>query len=261
MPGIFNTLFRYREKKSPDKLGLYPEAVDISAMPERRYLWTSRILVIFAAINISITMALASTIFVLLPLRGAKPSLFSVNQDHFKLERIQPQEKTANMQDLITEMHIEEYIKLRHEIPESPAKLYELWGDNSRLSWLSSSSVFSAFKQKATFTLINDFIINKLRRKVEFDWIVPQTKSFWSAQFRTIISSPRHEKPQILIWRAYLRVKYDTIPAEKTDYLLNNSFGFRVTQYSLSYLGTPEQSAGYLETAKDLTLKTIDSEN
>ena len=40
MLDIFQTIFKYREKKSPDQLGFYPEKVHVSAMPERRYLWT-----------------------------------------------------------------------------------------------------------------------------------------------------------------------------------------------------------------------------
>ena len=82
---LLNTLFRYSEKKSPDKLGRFPERVDIAAMPERRYLWTSRLLVIFSAISICLTMMLASTIYVLLPQRGARPRLYNTNASFSKL--------------------------------------------------------------------------------------------------------------------------------------------------------------------------------
>ena len=80
---IFKTIFKYKEKESPDKLGKYPEAVHVNAMPERRYLWTSRILVIISSISISLSMMLASTVYLLLPQRGAapycKPTTISVN--------------------------------------------------------------------------------------------------------------------------------------------------------------------------------------
>ena len=56
---IFNTVFKYKEKSSPDKLGVYPERVHIKAMPERRYLWSSRVLVIMAVFSICLNMILA----------------------------------------------------------------------------------------------------------------------------------------------------------------------------------------------------------
>ena len=70
---IFHTIFKYREKESPDKLGLYPERVHVNAMPERRYLWTSRILVILAAISMSINMMLALTVYLLVPKERVSP--------------------------------------------------------------------------------------------------------------------------------------------------------------------------------------------
>ena len=63
---IFNTIFKYKEKQSPDQLGLYPERVHVEAMPERRYLWTSRVLVILSCLSISFNMMLAATIYLLL---------------------------------------------------------------------------------------------------------------------------------------------------------------------------------------------------
>ncbi len=68
---IFQTIFKYKEKVTPDKLRFYPEKVHTNAIPERRYLWTSRFLVIFSCISISISMMLASAIYVLLPQRQA----------------------------------------------------------------------------------------------------------------------------------------------------------------------------------------------
>ena len=70
---IFNTVFKYKEKQSPDQLGFYPERVHVNAMPERRYLWTSRVLVILACLSICLNMMLAATIYLLLPQRTVQP--------------------------------------------------------------------------------------------------------------------------------------------------------------------------------------------
>ena len=76
---IFNTVFKYKEKSSPDKLGVYPERVHIKAMPERRYLWSSRVLVIMAVFSICLNMILACTIYLLLPQRSSAPRLLFLN--------------------------------------------------------------------------------------------------------------------------------------------------------------------------------------
>ena len=86
MLDIIQTIFKYREKKSPDQLGYYPERVHVNAMPERRYLWTSRLLVIISCLSISVSMMLASAIYLLLPQRGVKKDLLKLaNENAVKL--------------------------------------------------------------------------------------------------------------------------------------------------------------------------------
>ena len=161
---LLNTLFRYREKKSPDKLGRFPERVDIAAMPERRYLWTSRLLVIFSAISICLTMMLASTIYVLLPQRGARPRLYNTNASFSKLERVKPAETTVPAMDLLTESYIEKYIKLRHEVPTSQFELLTRWALDSEFYQLSSSRVYGSFANKATYDQVAKLVERQLVR-------------------------------------------------------------------------------------------------
>ena len=79
MVSILGTLFKYKEKESPDILGYFPERVHVDAFPERRYLWTSRFLVIATCLSICLNMALASVIFSLLPEQHVEPRLFRIN--------------------------------------------------------------------------------------------------------------------------------------------------------------------------------------
>ena len=62
---ILSALFHYRDKKSPDKLGRYPGDFHTKAFPERRYLWTSRLLVIFAVLSIGFNMMLVMVHYIL----------------------------------------------------------------------------------------------------------------------------------------------------------------------------------------------------
>ena len=116
MLDIFYTVFKFKEKESPDKLGLYPERAHTQAMPERRYLWSSRILVILAVISMSITMMLALTIYLMLPQKTVYPRLLQINKYFSQLELVQPAERRILVTDLIAEQHISEYITLRNSI-------------------------------------------------------------------------------------------------------------------------------------------------
>ena len=49
-----------------------------------------------------------------------------------------------------------------------------------------------------------------------------------------------------------MRIDYNDIDLEKRDGLVENPFGFKITKYSLSYVGTPEKPVSYLETAKKI---------
>lgn len=250
MLGIFNTLFRYREKKSPDRLGRFPEMVNIEAMPERRYLWTSRVLVILGVLSMCLTMMLAMTIYVLLPQRRTAARLITSNKYFSELENVEPLEKNARVSDLITEQHIEKYIKLRHEIPKSQADLLYRWSPDSEFYWLSSIGVFQDFSSKATYDVVSGFIKQGLVREVEMEWARPVNGNLWQVQFHTINTTPQNPEPLVIVWRAYIRVEYIDVDLDERRGLKENPYGFKVRNYSLAYVGKPSQPRSYLETAK-----------
>jgi len=256
---FFSTLFRYREKKSPDILGLYPERVHINAMPERRYLWTSRIMVIIGVFNICITMMLALTIYILLPQRKSLPALYQVDNESYSLKPSVPAEINKTPPSLLSEELIGKYIKLRHEIPNSYAELIYRWDKSSEFFQLSTLGTYQKFIYKMDYNAVMKLIDKQVIRKVETDWIKQLTDELWLAQFRTITTSKDYPDPQTVTWRAYLRVYYVDIknnPDEEEgvrsyDYTFN-PYGFRVKGYSLGYAGAPEASAHYMEIAKDV---------
>ena len=252
MLDIFQTIFRYREKKSPDKLGFYPEKVHVGAMPERRYLWTSRILVILSCLSICITIMLACSIYVLLPQRSAYPLLLQTNNYFSRLEMTDVSERTIPVQDLIAEQYIEEYILLRHVISDDYDELVARWSAGSPLYWMSSNKVFQSFATNDVKNNILQFRMRSLKRLVEVEWIKPISKTFWQAQFITMDYYPGNEEPIVNIWRVYLRVVFTNINFSNKDQRVYNPFGFLVLNYSVSYVGTPEEPRSYLNTAKDL---------
>lgn len=246
MLGIFRTVFKYREKESPDVLGRYPELVHVSAMPERRYLWTSRILVILACVSISINMMLAATMYLMLPQRSVYPQFLTINKYFSELERIEPDELAIQVTDLVLEQHITEYIIFRYLVTEDYDELMTRWDKGGLVYWYSDSSVYQNFAENDVRFNIMMFRERRLKRNVEIDWVRPLGRWLWQAQFKTIDYLPG-EAPEINIWRANLRVSFVDMQLKRKDTALLNPFGFTVMNFSLGYQGVPGSSASYME--------------
>lgn len=255
---ILANLFRCRDKKSPDKLGKYPQDFHVSSLPERRYLWTSRTFAIFAVVSFCLNIMLTLVLYVLLPQKSAGTSFFTANQNSYSLEKALPAYNNVYFRDLLTEKYIAEYIKMRHGIPISSADLFYRWDTNSLFYWYSGSRCYYGFVNKLDQNQLKSFIRMKMKRSVEIDQIKKLSGNLWLAQFRTITSTKNHPEPDVIIWRAYLRIaylefdKYENIENDDRDKLnyTSNPFGFKVISYSLAYAGKPQQADDYLTTAK-----------
>ncbi len=249
---IFHTIFKYKEKESPDVLGKYPERVHVNAMPERRYLWASRLLVILSCLSISLSMMLASAIYVMLPQRTARPRLLHENKDFSILELTQRDEKSIAVEDLIAEQFIQQYIFLRHVISNDYDEIVNRWKRGSALYWLSSRNVFMNFENSDVKYNLMQFRQSSMTRMVSVQWVRPLTKGLWQAQFTTLDYYPGNEEPQLNIWRAYLRVVFTEIPFRSRDDRTKNPFGFMVLNYSLAYVGAPSNVQEYLKEMENL---------
>lgn len=252
MLDLFNTVFRFKENKSPDKLGKYPEAVHTLAFPERRYLWTSRLLVIFSSISISLNLILVSSIYLMLPQRTAYPLLLQKDKNFTQLSPVERQEKAIAIADLLTESLVEEYIYMRHVITDDYDEMMSRWGRGSRVYWMSSPNIYTAFISNDVEKNIRNSQLTGIVRLVETEWIRPTSRGFWQAQFITIDYYPEQKEPIINIWRAYIRAALAPIPYENKSLREQNPFGFLVTNYALSYVGTPGDPQSYLNTAKEV---------
>ncbi|MBP3403195.1 MAG: hypothetical protein J6L82_04720, partial [Alphaproteobacteria bacterium] len=88
---IFKFLFSKVDESSNDKLGAYPEKVHVGAMPERRYLKTSRIMALLSAGLLCVTIMLAFIIYLITPLLRSEPMLLAIDKRFYKLEPVQTQ--------------------------------------------------------------------------------------------------------------------------------------------------------------------------
>lgn len=263
---LFSTIFRYRDKKSPDRLGLYPEKFHLPSFPERRYLWTSRILVIFAVLSFCITIMLTMVVYLLLPQKDAIPIFYRSNLQSFSLEKVQPQRIKVSYQDMLTEKYIEDYIEMRHAIPKSSADLYYKWDTSSLFYWYSGLNNYYKFIHKINKEQLRSFMRQQMKRFVDIKKITKISNDFWIAEFTTTTTTKNIPEPNTIRWKAYMRIRYlefdkyedlEKTEEEKKNYI-SNPFGFKVMQYSLSYVGKPEKADTAMEVAKKIFETTED---
>ncbi|MDD7312799.1 MAG: VirB8/TrbF family protein [bacterium] len=255
---LFSAVFRYKDKKSPDKLGVFPEKFPVEAFPERRYLWTSRALVILTAFSFCLTIVLVSTLYLLLPLKRANPMLYKTNPYFFTFDRVRPLREDVRFKEMLTEKYLTDYVQMRHSIPRSTADLFYRWDRSSLFYWYSASSVYYRFVSNIDRNQLKRFIRLGMKRTVEIDDMTHLSDNLWRIQLRTLTSTRDMPEPNVIYWRVYARVRYEELEGyediEKTDRekeaYLANPFGFKVTQYSVSYAGSPRKSYTAMEAAK-----------
>ena len=210
------------------------------------------LLVIFAALSICLNMMLVSGLYIMLPQRSSSPLLFKHDRIFSQFALLEKQERPAAAIDLLTESFIEEFILLRYVISSDYDELLTRWGRGSRLYWMSSRLVYQNFISNDLNNNINQFKLRGLIRLAEVEWIKPMSRGFWMAQFITMDYYPGETIPIVNVWRAYLRAMLAPIPYENRSLREKNPFGFLVTNYSMSYVGTPDDPESYLNTAKDV---------
>lgn len=238
MVSIIGTLFKYKEKETPDSLGYFPERVHVEAFPERRYLWTSRFLVILTCLSICFNMMLSSIIYLILQSYHVEPRLFLINHNTNQMELFEKSEVPYYASDLIAEQYIRDYIMLRYTITEDYAELKNRWSKNSILYWYSTENVFNDFLSKDVQTADEQFKRLGLQRYVEIIWTKHITRSLWMVQFKTYDITRDDPTPKVDLWRATMRIGYDPeMPFKRPEDRILNPYGFLVYSYTLSYLG------------------------
>lgn len=245
---IFNTLFRYKDKKSPDELGAYPIKVHIDAFPERRYLWTSRLLVILSGLSICLNMILVLTIYLLVPSVKVQPQFFNINKYFSQIERVQPRVLNYPVPDLITEQYIRQYLYVRYTMGDDAADLIEQWRTGSPLFWYSSPAVYSEFQSGEMQANIAGYK-KGMRRAIIIQWIKALSPGLWQTQFATYETTPGAQ-PSITYWRATIRVAYTSLQFPNKEDKILNPYGFVVMSYSLAYHGAEGDKESYIDAAR-----------
>ena len=230
---IFKFLFSKVDESSNDKLGAYPEKVHVGAMPERRYLKTSRIMALLSAGLLCVTIMLAFIIYLITPLLRSEPMLLAIDKRFYKLEPVQTQVVLWPASMLLMEEHIKQYILLRHTIVADIDEMQARWNEeNSLLRWFSSTEAFGEFKAEKEVNMAR--MTEGLTTEVNVRFIHRIDDGLWLAEFDTIEHMPEEEFPVIKRWRALFEAGFKPRGYPNREERLKNPLNFFVNRYSLS---------------------------
>ena len=120
--GLFRVLFGRTKDDSPDVLGRYPEYMQVKALPERRYLKTSRLLALFIFLNMAAMIAIAGfftyiadRIDISIANRKAV-NLYSIDSSRQVLIPAEYSTKNVKALELFAESLLRSYIYNRHSV-------------------------------------------------------------------------------------------------------------------------------------------------
>ncbi len=249
MSNWFSVVFKYREKKSPDVLGKYPEAVHVNAFPERRYLWTSRFLVICASFSLSLTIFLSITIYLLIPQRGAMPSLWVEQKMTSSLSAVNKQEVWVTADKLMEENTVRRYVKLRHKFNSEHNRQMNLWETDSEFFELSTPKIYNEFVRNMDYAKVASLISIGMNREVEIEYAEKMESGMWAVRFNTITSFEGNLDKLKEFWLAYIKVAYkkQDVNDKRTAY---NPLNIKVIDYTLAYVGNDKKQETHMELAR-----------
>ncbi len=236
MANLFYTLFKYKEKAQKDELGNYPEKVDVSAFPERRYLWTSRFLVVISCLSVCFSMFLGGILCLMIPQKEAKIMPLQIDYNTYQVTRMENSEFRAFAGNLVTESVIAQYVTQRYTISDDVEEQRERFGTNEFLYLSSKNEVWTDFI--STERPYFDFLQQQgITRSVEIDRIYPVSFNFWQARFYTIDNYPDRKEPVKSKWIASIRLNFNFSKYDNKELGLKNPYGTTVEIYNISYLG------------------------
>jgi hypothetical protein len=117
----FLSFLKRKEKQIPtnqDALGAYPERIQISAIPERRYLRTTRVLAIFTFLNLAASLVLIGYCIYYAALSDVNINrhIYTIDPVYKRVYAAEYDKQKVSARELILEEAVSDYIKARTEV-------------------------------------------------------------------------------------------------------------------------------------------------
>lgn len=179
---IFSSILKYKKQKTNDIMGVYPGRVHVCALPERRYLKTSRVMALIALMSIAGNFALA---FVYMDMASSVSSmiatplsaedtiasrmkrrtyLYRIDPYHQKIKQIELAESFSSSLNLMVESLIEEHILMLYSVVPSYEIMEQRFSPTGKMA-LSVSEGGGTILEQEKVKALNDSK-NGITRKV-----------------------------------------------------------------------------------------------
>ncbi len=149
----FLRFFKSKEDNTGDKLGRYPEYMQVRALPERRYIKTSRILTVVIIFNIAGLLLFAGLFTYTADRADIKITgnnatyLFSIDSSRYMIEPVEYETKKVYALELFIESILRDYIVKRHAIEWDTAEMQSRWDITGPIGIYSNfKTVYPAFR-------------------------------------------------------------------------------------------------------------------
>lgn len=265
---IFSSVLHYKDQKTNDVVEAYPERLHVRALPERRYLKTSRVMAIIAFLSITVNfglgfvyMKMASSVSAVIatPLsdnaslaeRAARETaLYRLDTFNQRVVPIETSEKVASALQLLAEGLIEDFLTLRYNITGSYDELLARFAQDNSLALYSSTPVYEGMKWEleqrladARKGITQQIYIYSIKNvfgnffEVVFDVFrfSPQVNGFAVCKCLTkdeaCVSCLRKNAQSVQRYRAFLRVNFRN-NKRSDEAMLKNPHTFQVNSYT-----------------------------
>ncbi len=238
----FKTLFAKPDEATNDKLGAYPVRVHVGAMPERRYLKTSRVMALLASALWGCALILAFSIYLLGQMQVGTPLLLSINKRFYRLDPVQNDEVYESGVDIQKELYIRQYVILRHTILPDVDEMKERWGLRGHLRWFSQAAGWDSFTRSKES--LEKAMENGLTAEVSVRFIEQLTARFWIVEFDLFERYPEDDAPTVKRYRAFMEALFygKMQPFRDREDRLKNPLNFVVLDYFLMSRALTEEN-------------------
>ena len=203
---ILKRIFKIKEKQVPenqDDLGAYPLRMQISAIPERRYLRTARLLAVLAFLNLAVLIGLAGwfaynavRIDVSIANRRAI-NLYAIDPENKIIRSSEANETSVTALSLIMEKAVRDYITARYSINLDPQKQDKNWGPQSVVALYTDPEKLKQFNENEVGALLASARRKGANKEVHIYSLRQIPSGLWEALIDVFDMPPRDLFDQI----------------------------------------------------------------
>ena len=193
-------LLQRKEKEVPnnqDALGAYPLKMQISAIPERRYLRAARLLAVFTFLNLAVLIALSGVFGYYAERRDVSVynrravNLYTMDPEYKIIQATEYERSTHQSVEFVMEQAVKDYITSRFSVDLDPQKQNKNWGPGSYVQLYSHPEKWKKFDEEEKHALIAPAQRNGVNHEVHVYSVRQTPTGLWEALVDIFDMEPR----------------------------------------------------------------------